>query len=59
LKINPVTYLVQGYRESMFFHEWITARPMQTIVFLIELSIMLILALVIGRNTRKELADVL
>lgn len=59
LKVNPVTYLVQGYRGALFFDEWLTDRPMQTITFLCELLVLMILAIIVGKNTRKELADVL
>lgn len=59
LKINPVTYLIEGYRSSIFFHEWIAARPVQTAVFLGELVLLFVLSVVVGRNTRNELADVL
>lgn len=33
MKLNPVYYVVQGYRDSVFFHKTIFAHPVMTIYF--------------------------
>ncbi len=33
MKINPVYYLVNGYRESIFYHKFFWQHPAQTLCF--------------------------
>lgn len=59
LKINPVTFLVEGYRHSICLNEWIWQRPNMLCAFIVEMIIILWLGLFVGKRTRKELADVI
>ena len=59
LKINPVTYLVEGYRNCFIHKTWIWASPKTLIAFLAILVVLTIAAIWVYRRLRKEIADVL
>ncbi len=59
LKINPVTYLVEGYRNCFIHKTWIWESPKTLIAFLVILLAMIFAAIWIYRKLRKEIPDVL
>ena len=59
LKINPVTYLVEGYRNCFIHKTWIWESPKTLIAFLVILVVLTIAAIWVYRRLRKEIADVL
>ncbi len=59
LMINPVTYLVEGYRNCFINKIWFWEQPKRLMYFVIILVIMLIIALWAYRKLRKEIPDVL
>lgn len=59
LKINPVTYLVEGYRNCFIHKTWIWGSPKTLIAFLTILLVMIFAAIWIYRRLRKEIPDVL
>lgn len=60
LFINPITYLVQGYRDTLLNNKiWFFEKPYSALAFFIVLSIMTILAIGLYKIYRKEIADVL
>ena len=59
LKINPVTYLVEGYRNCFIHKTWIWESPKTLIAFFIILLVMIFAAIWIYRRLRKEIPDVL
>ncbi len=59
LKINPVTYLVEGYRNCFIHKTWIWESPKTLIAFLAILVVLTIAAIWVYRRLRKEIADVL
>lgn len=59
LKINPVTYLVEGYRNCFIHKTWIWENPKTLIVFLAILLILIIFAVWTYKKLRKEIPDVL
>ncbi|OQA49749.1 MAG: Teichoic acid translocation permease protein TagG [Firmicutes bacterium ADurb.Bin300] len=59
VKLNPVTYLVTGFRDAMINHKWFFDKPKELIAFLVLLLIMGLLALWSYRKLRKEIPDVL
>ena len=59
LKINPVTYLVEGYRNCFIHKTWIWESPKTLIAFLIIWLILLGMAICIYKKLRKEIPDVL
>ncbi len=59
LKFNPVTYIVQGFRNTLINKVWFWEQPKRLLYFSIVLVIMAILALWAYRKTKKEIPDVL
>ena len=59
LMINPVTFIVEGYRKSFVHHTWFFEEPKILAVFLIELVIVWFLAVLIYKRMKKDMPDVL
>lgn len=59
LMINPVTFLVEGYRNCLIYHTWIWEQPKRLMYFLIIMLFMLLAGIWAYRRLRKEIPDVL
>ncbi len=59
LMLNPVTYIVEGYRNCFINKVWFWEEPKRLLYFFIMLVILTILALWTYRKVRKEIPDVL
>ena len=59
LMVNPVTFLVSGFRNCFINKIWFWEQPKRLIYFLILTSIMIILALWAYKKLRKDIPDVL
>ncbi len=59
LKFNPVTYIVNGFRNTLINKVWIWEQPKRLLYFGIVFVIMLLLALWAYKKVRKEIPDVL
>ncbi|MDO5453251.1 MAG: ABC transporter permease, partial [Eubacteriales bacterium] len=59
LKLNPITYLVKGFREAFMSEAWFWEHPVRLAIFLGELLIMFLLGLWSYKSLRKEMPDVL
>lgn len=59
LMINPVTYLIEGYRNCFIHKTWFFEEPKRLLYFTIILFVLIIAALWTYRRLRKEIPDVL
>ena len=59
LMLNPVTFLVEGYRNCFINKVWFWEQPKRLMYFGIILLILIILAIWTYRRLRKEIPDVL
>ena len=59
LMINPVTFLVEGYRNCFIHQTWFWEQPKRLMYFVIITLVMLILAVWTYKRLRKEIPDVL
>ena len=59
LKLNPVFYIVQGYRDSMFAEKWFWERPVWTIYFWVLVLFIYISGTHVFQKLRPHFADVL
>ncbi len=59
LKLNPMFYIVQGYRDSMINHVWFWEKPMLTLYFWIVALGMLVLGFSTFKRLKPHFADVL
>ena len=58
-KLNPMYYVVQGYRESFIYFEPFWHHPVQTLYFWAVALLMLVIGPVVFRSLRPQFADVL
>ena len=58
-KINPITYLSMGYRNSFIYKKWFFDDPETLIYFSIVTVIMITLGVVMYKRLRKDIPDVL
>lgn len=58
-KLNPVFYIVQGFRDSLIDHVWFWQRPLLSVYFWIFTLTALILGLKLFRKLQIHFADVL
>lgn len=59
LMINPVTFLVEGYRNCFIHQTWFWEKPKRLMYFAVITLVMLILAVWTYKRLRKEIPDVL
>lgn len=59
LRINPVTYLINGFRNSFINKIWFWEQPKRLLYFAIICLVMLLIGLRIYKKLRKEIPDVL
>jgi lipopolysaccharide transport system permease protein/teichoic acid transport system permease protein len=59
IKLNPVVYIVEGYRDSLINHVWLWEHWQQTIYFWIITGFFFVLGAVVFRRLRPHFADVL
>ena len=59
LMINPVTFLVEGYRNCFINQTWFWEQPKRLMYFGIILLILIIFAIWTYKRLRKEIPDVL
>jgi len=59
LKLNPLYYIIQGYRDSFINHVWFWNYYNQTINFWIITSLVFIIGALLFRKLRPHFADVL
>lgn len=58
-KLNPIYYIVEGYRDSLINKIWFWEKPMETLQFWSITTILFILGIIVFRKLRPHFADVL
>ncbi len=59
LKLNPAYYLVNGFREALFFKTWFWSSPKLTVYFWILTLFLFMVGAIVFRRLRPHFADVL
>lgn len=59
LKLNPMFYIVQGYRDTFINHKWFWEYPNMTLYYWVFTGIVLLLGIYVFRKLRVHFADVL
>ena len=59
IKLNPVCFTAEGYRNCFIYHRWFFESPRWLAVYLLEMIIMWILAFWAFKKLRKDMPDVL
>ena len=59
LKLNPMYYIVEGYRQSFIYHEWFWQHMDLTIYFWCVTAVVMFVGAVLFKKLRPHFADVL
>ena len=59
MMLNPINYFVNGYRKAFIYDMWFFNDYKETIIFLVELLVLLLLGAFNYKRLRKKLPDVL
>lgn len=59
LRLNPMFYIVQGYRDSLIYHTWFWEHPGETLYYWIFTLIFLLLGNHVFKKLRVHFADVM
>jgi len=59
IKLNPVVYIIEGYRDSLIHHHWFWEKPSSTIYFWTVTVILLSIGIWTFKKLRPHFADVL
>ncbi len=59
LRINPLFYIVQGYRDALIYQKWFWERPVDTGIFWGVVIVLLLLGRAVFRRLRPHFADIL
>jgi len=57
VRLNPVYYIVQGYRESLIYHEWFWNSPNITLYFWVETLALFFIGAILFKNLKPYFAD--
>lgn len=58
-KLNPMYYIIEGYRETFIYHKWFWQHEFQTINFWTITVVLLIIGKILFKKLRPHFADVL
>jgi len=59
IKLNPLVYIIEGYRDSMIYHKWFWEHPGETIYFWSFTIAIFIIGSITFKRLRPHFADVL
>ena len=59
VKLNPLYYIIEGYRDCFVYQQWIYERPTNLIYFWVVVLVLLSLGIFVFRKMRPHFADVL
>lgn len=59
LKLNPIYYVVEGYRDSLVSHIWFWEKPVYTVYFWVVVTILLAIGVWIYKKLNRHFADLL
>lgn len=58
-KLNPMYYIVDGYRQALFYKDWFWEHPWMTLYYWILTAVLFLLGTVIFKRLKPHFADVL
>ncbi len=59
MKLNPVSYIIDGYRNTFLYKKWFFESPNELIGFLCLLLLVVVLGSLVYRRLRKRMLDVI
>lgn len=58
-KLNPMYYIVDGYRQALFYKEWFWEHPWMTLYYWVLTAVVFIFGTIIFKRLKPHFADVL
>lgn len=58
-KLNPMYYIVDGYRQALFYKEWFWEHPWMTLYYWVLTAVIFIFGTIIFKRLKPHFADVL
>lgn len=58
-KLNPIYYIVDGYRQALFYKEWFWEHPWMTLYYWVLTAVIFIFGTIIFKRLKPHFADVL
>ena len=58
-KLNPMYYVVDGYRQALFYHEWFWEHPFMTLYYWGLTAVLFLIGAIIFKRLKPHFADVL
>ena len=59
LKLNPLYYIIEGYRASVLYRTWVTNSPSSTLYFWVVSSVIVVIGMLVFKQLRRHFADVI
>ncbi len=59
LKLNPLYYIIEGYRSSFLYHTWVSNSPSSTLYFWVVSSVLVLTSMFVFKQLRRHFADVI
>lgn len=59
IELNPLVYIINGYRDSLIYHKWFWENMNMTVYFWIITAVIFVLSGLVFRKLRPHFADVL
>ena len=59
IELNPLVYIINGYRDSLIYHKWFWQNMNMTIYFWLITAVIFVLSSLVFRKLRPHFADVL
>lgn len=56
---NPISYIVEGYRNAICRHIWFWEEPEKLICYLLMLVVMIVIAILMYKKLRKRIPDII
>ncbi|CDN44468.1 hypothetical protein BN871_EX_00040 [Paenibacillus sp. P22] len=58
-ELNPMVYIVEGYRSSFIYHQWFWESPLNMVAFWLEVISVFFIGVFVFKRLRPQFADVL
>jgi len=58
VNLNPIVYIVEGYRDSMIYHKWFWEKPYETLYYWFITIFIMFVGIVVFRRLRPHFAEV-
>ena len=58
-KLNPIVYIIEGYRDSIIRHQWFWEKPIEFFIYWLTTFIFVVIGIIVFRKLRPHFAEVI